>query len=431
MLVSLIHGKYFNSWEALGLGYIGGYVKQELGDSVELNFFQGCFDSDETILKGTATSDIVAFSCTSPTYPHTVQLARKIKEQNPKTWIVVGGYHPSAVPNDCGILGVIDQVIVGEGEQVLVDIIKGDRSPIITSKYKLEFDQLAWPDRKLIKNERNVKVAFDDTGANITSFQSHRSCPFRCKYCLDGHNKVLYPEIDINTKAPVRYRDVDDLLDEIEFAVDEYKLDLIKFSDPTWNTSIKWVIDFCERKISRNITVPFYPALHAGLVTQKMTDLMKKANCEEVACGVESGSPKILKEIGKGTTVASIKRGITCAKKSDIIVRGYFILGMPNETIEDIDLTEKLGEELGLDEYGFTILCPYPGTTMYDPVKHKDIDWGATDEYGNDFWETPNLTNKQLHEQQHRLVTKFKDNICWHNNLLLEGNNPILNEKKS
>ena len=124
----------------------------------------------------------------------------------------------------------------------------------------MEFSELDWPDRKLIQNERNVKVAFDDTGTNITSFQSHRSCPFRCKYCLDGHIKVLYPEIDLKTKAPVRYRDVDDLLDEVEAATETYKLDTIKFSDPTWNTSIRWVIDFCKRKIEINITLPFYPS---------------------------------------------------------------------------------------------------------------------------------------------------------------------------
>src|SRR5262249_36371391 len=61
MKVSLVHGKYFNSWEALGLGYIGAYLKAHV-DGVDVNFYQGCFDDDETILSGCAGSDVVAFS---------------------------------------------------------------------------------------------------------------------------------------------------------------------------------------------------------------------------------------------------------------------------------------------------------------------------------------------------------------------------------
>src|SRR5262245_7944199 len=114
MKVVLVHGKYFNSWEALGLGYIGGYIKKEIPEANRA-FYQGCFDDDDTIVNGCADADIVAFSCTTPTFPHTVQVARRIKEVNPKVWTVVGGYHPSADQRSCFVPG-IDQVITGEGE---------------------------------------------------------------------------------------------------------------------------------------------------------------------------------------------------------------------------------------------------------------------------------------------------------------------------
>ncbi len=409
MKLTLIHGRYFNSWEALGLGYIGAYLKGKRSD-LEVGFYQGCFDDDDTIIAGSRDSDIVAFSCTTPTFPHARKIAGLLKEVNPKVRTVVGGYHASAVPQDCLVPG-IDQVIVGEGEVAMLDVLNGNTERIICGR-PVEFAELPWPDRALIRNERNIGVAYKDNKKRITSFQSHRACPFRCKYCADGFNKVLYGDVK---KAPVRYRPVGDLLDEMREVTAAYNLDLLKFSDPTWNTSIDWVKDFCREKISRGFGIPFYPNIHAGMCSEEMFGLMAEAGCYEIAVGVESGSPKILKQIGKGTTVDGIRRSVGWAKKAGILVRGYFILGMPEETEEDLELTEKLAEDLELDEYGFTILCPYPGTQMYDPEKYKSVDWEHADEYSNDFWQPMYLSNSRLKEWQRYLIEKFREKLTWHN----------------
>ena len=142
--------------------------------------------------------------------------------------------------------------------------------------------------------------------------------------------------------------------------------------------------------------------------------LMAKAGCRKIAIGVESGSPKILKQIGKGTTVESIRRCVKWAKEAKISTRGYFILGMPEENEEDIRMTERLAEELDLDEYGFSLLCPYPGTEMYDEVKYAGIDWAEADEYSNDFWHSKHLTNEELKKKQKYLARKFGHKLTWH-----------------
>src|SRR5882724_5616469 len=118
MRISLVHGKYFNSWEALGLGYIGGYLRNHVPHA-EINFFQGCFDSDDEIVQGCADSDIVAFSCTTPTVPHSRNLCRRIKALNPKVWTVAGGYHPSADPEP---VPEFDTIVVGEGEAPMLQL---------------------------------------------------------------------------------------------------------------------------------------------------------------------------------------------------------------------------------------------------------------------------------------------------------------------
>lgn len=414
MKVVLVHGKYFNSWEALGLGYIASYLRSRV-DGIELAFYQGCFDSDEEVVEACRDANIVAFSCTTPAFPYSASLGRLVKEANPNVHTVAGGYGPSAIPNDCLVEG-IDQVVSGEGEDAMLQIVSGNRDNIVYGR-PMDFSELHWPDRKLIHNERNIAVAQADTGDRITSFQSHRACPFMCRYCLDGFNKVLYQNA---RKAQVRYREVGDLLNEMEAVAWEYGLDLAKFSDPTWNTNIDWVVEFCREKIRRDFRLPFYPNVHATICNQEMIELMARAGCREVAIGIESGSPKILKQIGKGTTVETIRRCVKWSKEAGIIVRGYFILGMPEETNEDIELTESLADELDLDEYGFTILCPYPGTQMYDGVAFADVDWEATDEYSNDFWRTRTLTNEQLKQWQNRLTERFAQKLTWHNRVLKE-----------
>jgi len=412
MKVTFVHGRYFNSWEALGIGYLASYLKSQMND-VETSFFQGYFDDDETILSGSHDSDIVAFSCTSPTFPFSLDISRRLKEQNPKIVTVVGGYHPSAIGDACLVEG-IDHVVVGEGETAIVDIARGSRERIVHGR-PLDFAELPWPDRGLIRSERNIQVAYNDNKKRVTSFQSHRGCPFHCKYCADGYIKVLYPG---HKKSPVRFRPVADLLDEMQEVTRAYRLDLMKFTDPTWNTSLDWVNEFCREKIRRGFATPFYPNIHAGVCTEEMFNLMAEAGCYEIGIGVESGSPRILKQIGKGTNIEMIKRSIGWAKKAGILVRGYFILGMPDEAEADIRKTEALAEQLDLDEYGFSILCPYPGTQMYTTGEFNDIDWTHADEYSNDFWRTKHLTNRELKDWQSYLKEKFRPKLTWHNKVV-------------
>jgi len=416
MKIVLVHGKYFNSWEALGMGLIGSHIKKHFS-TARLSFYQGCFDSDEDIVNDASDADMVLFSSSSPSFKYCVDIARKIKEVNSRVWIVVGGYHPSAVPEDSLVEGGIDQVVVGEGEGAIVDIINGNRDRIVVGR-RMKFNELDWADRSLIKNHRNINVAYENTGLKITSFQSTRACPFQCQYCADGHMGVLYS----GTSNRVERRDVGDLVSEIISVQKKYDLDFFKFSDPTWNTNLSYTKDFCREKIRRKLKTPFFPNIHAKVVDDEMFRLMSEANCSEIGLGIESGSPKILSQIGKSTTREDIVNTVNLANKYNIKVRGYFILGMLEENQEDLELTESFADKLDIYEYGFTILCPYPGSKMYhdNPEKFKDIDWSGTDEYINYFWETNYLTNEELRTWQNRLTKKFKDKITWHNKTLIE-----------
>lgn len=214
-------------------------------------------------------------------------------------------------------------------------------------------------------------------------------------------------------KNPIRTRDYDDLLDEIDEVSFEYGLTYFKFVDATFDRDAKTVIDFCKKKVGRGMILPWEANIHPNFVQdEEVFRWLAKANCVQINVGVESGSPYILKDVGKGTQVSGIKKVFKWAKKHGIKRRGFFILGMPGETNDDIVMTMDLIDEIEPDVVGFTILAPYPGGDYYSPTFHGDVDWSKVDEYSNDIWKTTNFTNEDLKELQTMLKMRYDARLC-------------------
>ena len=414
MKVTLIQPRYFNIWEALGLGYLGAYVKAHARGPLEVNFFQAFFDSDKDIVAGAADSDVIGFSCNSPTFAHGAELARAIKAVNPRAWTVFGGFHPSALPDDCLATPGVDAVVRGEGERGFLEVVQGNRERNVKSDPVDDVNDLPIPDRELIRNERDIELAHRYTGKRMTSFQSCRVCPLQCAFCAER----IVTGVFNRATNPVRARRPAHLLDEIQAVSTRYALDHFKFVDATWNTTPDKVIAFCQEKIARGFALPWEANVHAAFTTREMFRWMRDANCVQINVGCESGSPKILRDMKKGISVEKMIQVFEWAREFGIERRGYFIMGMPNESEEDLKLTEALVGRLEPEVFGVTIVCPYPGTDLYEPARHRTIDWSTTDEYSNDFWTTKHLTNADLKRWQKHLTEKFRDRLAWHHKVL-------------
>ena len=410
MKVILIQPYYDNIWEPIGLGFIAGYLKKHFKGELDLQCFQGNFDTDEEILEACTGADFVGFSCTSPAWPHALRLSKQIKKLSPETKTVVGGFHPSALAIECASEKTIDHVVVGEGEKAFFDIVSGNSSTRIITGDKVSMEDLPWPDRKVIRNERTVALAESMNGKRIASFQCNRVCPVACSFCAE---RVVTGRMNRKTN-PIRSRNISELCDEIEHVIEELDLNYFKFVDATFDISADFVIAFCKEKIKRNITTEWECLVHASFATEEMFKWLKKAQCNQVNVGCESGSDAILRKIGKGLRVETIKNVFKWGKRWGVQRRGFFLFGMPTETRDDLYLTEKLIDEIDADVLGFTILCPYPGTAHYNaaPEKYKDVDWEKADEYSNDFWKTEHFTNIELKAQQAYFKTKYDLLLC-------------------
>ena len=405
--VILVQPYYENIWEPIGLGFIAGYLKKHYEGELDLQCFQGNFDTDEVIVEACTGADVVGFSCTSPAWPHALRLAGAIKEVSPSTRTVFGGWHPSALPQESAAHPFVDQVVIGEGEEVFLDVVNGNTDPIVQGTKPSMLD-LPWPDRQIIKNYRTVDLCETMNGKRTASFQCNRVCPVACAFCAE---RVITGTRN-RRDNPIRSRPVLDMCDEIEHVIEELDLNYFKFVDATFDITADFVIEFCKEKIKRGITTEWECLIHATFANEEMFKWLKLAQCHQVNIGVETGSPRILRDIKKGLTIKSVKNVFAWAKKHGVERRGFFLFGMPNETRADLLLTEELIDEIDPDVVGFTILCPYPGTDLYKPELHQNVDWEKADEYSNDFWCTEHFTNIELKAQQAYFKTKYDLLLC-------------------
>ena len=397
-------------WEATGIGYIISYLKKALPHiDFDFSFYSAFYDTDEEIVEGCREADIIGFGSSSPQFRHGIELARKVKREGNK--IVFGGFHTTTLPEVVLREDVVDAVVIGEGEKafslLVKEVYEGIFLPetlIYQSSLTENLDDLPFPDRSTIKNGRNIQQAYSDEGIRITSILTSRGCPYRCSFC-SGHAMFGYK---------TRFRSIPNILDEVEQVVRDWKIDFLKFSDETFTLGKHRIREFCEQKKARGIKIPFGANAHPSSLGAETIKELALAGCKELWFGVESGSPKILEDMKKGSNIDVIKELFRVAREYGIKRRAYFLLGMPNESREDIKMTEDLCDEIDPDVVGFTLLAPYPVNEFFDYKTMKDWDWSMIDHYvHNDWARTNTLSNEELKEIQKRLVKKYSGKLSY------------------
>lgn len=212
---------------------------------------------------------------------------------------------------------------------------------------------------------------------------------------------------------PIRVRNSYDVLSEIEYVDNLYKIDRFKFVDATWCYPKEAVTDFCELKIKKNNKIRWEAMAHAAYLDKDLLKLMKAADCIQLNIGCESGSQDILNHIRKGVTIDKLKKVFKWGKEIGIDMRAFFILGTPPETKETIKQTRRFIKDLQPDIVGFTILAAYPGTDYYRSV-YTDDTFKDSGEYDNNFWFTDNFSNPGLKDIKSQFNEEFKDILVSH-----------------
>ncbi|MHA1229483.1 MAG: B12-binding domain-containing radical SAM protein [Candidatus Helarchaeota archaeon] len=301
--------------------------------------------------------------------------------------VVWGGIHASLLPEQTVKDPRIDIVVVGEGEETLLELanniesnktiedVKGvvwkknsnGHQKIIKNKprdFIEDLDSLPFPAWDLIDGKKylNTMRGWESSSSEFFSIQTSRGCPFRCAFC---YNTVF-------NKRRWRYKSADRVVEEISFLKEKYNITRINIRDDNFVVNKKRAIEICKKIYNNKLDINFGIDCRVDLISNELARYLKFGGCDQIYFGIESGSPRMLKFIKKDINLAQAYDAIKLCKQLKIKNSASFIIGLPNETEKDVMLTEKFIFQCMPDNLLVKIFVPFPGTELYNYVVNRN-----------------------------------------------------------
>ena len=336
---------------------------------------------------------LVGLSFLSTTsYPYAKILAREIRATNSKVKLAFGGVFASLndglVKQQCP---EVDFVCRGDGEQLILDLLQNLDDPstvesvtwtkdgkVISNpnrKTERNLDQWPFPDRESLKLDFIESMPLDVPCVlsleRFTTMQTSRGCPWSCVFC----------DIPVFNEGKWRSRTPQHVVDEFKH-LQEQGYGAVYFVDDHFLLQPKRIENICKGLNDEGVTIQWGCEGRVDSVAQHLFPAMAKAHCRTLMFGIESGSQKMLDRLNKEQTLAEVETAVTNAKRAGIeIVHGFFVVGSPDETVEDMKATFDFAARLPLDTFGFNRLCVYRGTPMWHEYVKRGLVNDANDWY--------------------------------------------------
>ncbi|MBU4308497.1 MAG: B12-binding domain-containing radical SAM protein [Nanoarchaeota archaeon] len=393
------------AFPSLGLLYVASYLKQK-------GYTPKVFDLNGGVkLPKMLEADVIGFSSQITQFRDVVNLKNKLKERNPNSSYVIGGSFPTHSPQECLDAG-FDVVVRGEGEIPMLEIVKNH--PKLNNKImfsKTHVDPNFFPSWDLIDPTR---YNYYLNGKKMINLMTRRgNCPYHCTFCAQ-------PEIG---KSPLRFRSVENVIEEVKFLRDKYGFGAVAFYDD--DVFIKKDRDKEIFKELHRLNIPYRCMTRVNLATKEDLQFLKDTGCAEVCIGAETGDSNILENIlKKGATVKQNTDFVQNCHDIGLIVKPYMMVGVPGETKESIQHTKDWIRKTKSDNYKLFTFTPYPGSDIYNNKDKYDISWdeqelrnvwfSGTGPYGNCVVSTSSLSSKDIIKAKKDIEKEFpNDNTPW------------------
>ena len=360
----------------LGLMYIASYIRQTRHDEVKIIdtrlYKEPLKEVYNTILK--FQPDIVGIGALTFEAQAMYHIAHLVKQLTDIP-VVVGGPHPTSVPQEVINNQDIDVAVIGEGEitfkelldaleagkdLTMVDgIVYRDHDMVKINKSRAYIDNLdelpfpAWDSAEL---EKYVNI-YSINGIRFRPYmvlQTSRGCPFHCTYCHNIFGKTF------------RARSAENVLAEMEMLVKDYGIHDFIFLDDIPNLEKDRIKAILLGMITRNWKTNLYftNGVRADMLDEEIIHLMKKAGTVEIAVAVETVSPRLQKMVKKNLNLEKVARMIDICVDSGMFVTGFFMLGFPTETEEELRATVDFACKSRIHQGLFFLVNPFGDTEL-------------------------------------------------------------------
>jgi len=354
--------------------------------------------------------DVIGFSVLHGNRWGAVEIARAAKRLNAKTKIVFGGIGATFLWGHLLThFPEVDVVVLGEGDWSFLNLVK---------HFEKRQDQGVAEIRGIAYRKQGIpfKTAEPDPIEDLNTLpipakhftyshvSSSRGCAWNCAFC--GSPRFW--------GRKVRWRSPEKFVEELELLFRK-GVTFFYFSDDTFTMKPERVIEICRRIIERDLKITWYAISRVDRVDEEMLYWMRRAGCIQISYGVESGSAKIRKALGKPVKTEQIRRAFDLTTRYGILSRAYFLYGAPGETWETIQETISLMDEIKPLSVIFYILDVFPGTKLYSELKKRG---GITDDVwlkkmeGIMYFETqPTLNDELILAFGKKLRTAFYEKV--------------------
>ncbi len=416
-------------WPQTGLAYLAATL-EEAGHAVDLVDAMAEGMDIEGLRARIARHDpaLVIFNTITPTIRNDCDVMRRLHDPA-RLWGCVGT-HASVLPAETIRDSGCDVVLINEAEDSIVEVAAaigqhgvaacradpassfaevqggiahptsdGDVSVAETRRFIRDLDRLPLPARHLMPMDRYRMPFFP--GERFATIIPSRGCPWTCTFCRAGQ---VYG-------SAVRTRPVSSIVAELRDLDAHHDCRAVVFMTDGLTYDPDWAADLFSQMIAAQLPTRWIANARVDGVTLDLLRLMRRAGCQMVSYGVESGSQAILDAARKEITLDQCRDAIRWTREAGLRSMAYFILGLPGETPETIEASIRFAREINPDYVNFHIATPFPGTELYEMAKRNGWlttdDWSQYEEEGAGVMRTEHLTPAQLIAAQRRAMRSF------------------------
>jgi radical SAM superfamily enzyme YgiQ (UPF0313 family)/GT2 family glycosyltransferase len=358
LIISLspYNAKGMDTWHDHGAGLCYTSAKAK-GCDVEFLDMRTLRNGQE-LIERVEKADLIGLSIKSSYWPiadSIISLAKQLKKQ-----VIVGGYHVTACQTELEQDDRIDYIFQGESEitfpKLLQDGFGSKRSFVGEKVHDLDF--LPWIDRNIFSStiEDCSNWWYGGQRRRMLSVIAARGCPFQCTFCQPLENNHFGKKL--------RRRSVNMLIDEMLWLKKQFNPDCFMIHDDTFFLQDKWLEEFASKY--EQVNLPFWASARADGICRnpKLFKKLVSVGWELVSVGFESGSQRMLDIMKKGTKVSENLEAGKIIKESGAHIYANYILGLPWEHKEDIQLTARMIDEIDAEMVCYSYFAPYPGCEL-------------------------------------------------------------------